>query len=132
VTGRALKPDDIAGLSDIYPDGNFKAATGSISGRVTKGGDGLFGAHVVAFDPATGHLIANLTLNDQGQFSIAGLTPGPHIIRVEPLDDADLDSYFDTSITTVDLDFRVSFLDRLVVVPRGGDSGAIAITVVAK
>jgi hypothetical protein len=132
VTGRMLKPDDIAGVSDIYPDGNFNAATGSISGRVTKGGDGLFGAHVVAFDLATGHLVANLTLNDQGQFSIAGLMPGPHIIRVEPLDDADLDSYFDTSITTVDLDFRVSFLGRLVVVPRGGDSGAIAITVVAK
>ena len=132
VTGRVLKPDDVAGISDIYPDGDFSSATGSISGRVTKGGEGLFGAHVVAFELATGHLIANLTLNDQGQFSIAGLTPGPHIIRVEPLDDADLDSYFDTSITTVDLDFRVSFLDRLVVAPRGGDSGAIEIKVAPK
>ena len=132
VTGRELKPDDVAGISDIYSDGNFNETTGSISGRVTKNGQGLFGAHVVAFNPATGHLVANLSLNDQGQFSIAGLSPGPHIVRVEPLDDADLDSYFDTSITTVDLDFRVSFLDRLVVVPRGGDSGAIEVKVVPK
>jgi hypothetical protein len=132
IAGRELKPDDIAGISDIYPDGGFNTATGSISGRVTKDGQGLFGAHVVAFEPATGHLIANLTLDDEGQFSMAGLTPGPHIVRVEPLDDADLDSYFDTSITTVDLDFRVSFLDRLVVVPRGGDSGAIELKVVRK
>jgi hypothetical protein len=63
---------------------------------------------------------------------MAGLSPGPHIIRVEPLDDADLDSFFDTSLDTVDLDFRVSFLNRLVVVPRGGDSGAIEIKVVPK
>jgi len=132
ITGRELKPDDIAGISDVYPDGGFNASTGSISGRVTKNGQGLFGAHVVAFEPATGHLIANLSLNDQGQFSIAGLSPGPHIIRVEPLDDADLDSYFDTSVTTVDLDFRVGFFDRLVVVPRGGDSGAIEVKVVPK
>jgi hypothetical protein len=132
ISGRALKADDIAGISDIYPDGGFNTTTGSLSGRVTKDGQGLFGAHVVAFEPATGRLIANLTLNDQGQFSIAGLSPGPHIVRVEPLDDADLNSYFDTSLTTVDLDFRVSFLDRLVVVPRGGDSGAIEVKVVRK
>jgi hypothetical protein len=132
ITGRVLKADDIAGISDLYPDGDFNSTTGSISGRVTKDGLGLFGAHVVAFDPANGRLVANLTLDDQGQFSIAGLSPGPHIVRVEPLDDANLDSYFDTSLTTVDLDFRVSFLNRLVVVPRGGDSGAIEVKVVRK
>jgi hypothetical protein len=32
---------------------------------------------------------ANFTLTHDGQFSIAGLRPGPHVIRVEPLDDAD-------------------------------------------
>jgi hypothetical protein len=132
ISDRVLKADDIAGISDLYPAGDFNAKTGSISGRVTKDGQGLFGAHVVAFDPASGGLVANFTLNQQGQFSIAGLSPGPHIIRVEPIDDADLDSFFDTAATTVDLDFRVSFLNRLVVVPRGGDSGAIEVKVVRK
>ena len=132
ISDRVLRDDDIAGISDLYPAGDFSAATGSISGLVTRDGQGLFGAHVVAFDPATGRLVGNLTLNQQGQFSIAGLRPGPHIVRVEPLDDADLDGFFDTTKTTVDLDFRVSFLDRLVVVPRGGDSGTVEVKVVRK
>jgi matrixin/carboxypeptidase family protein len=131
ITGRVLKADDIAGMSDVYPDGDF-AQAGSISGRVTRNGQGLFGAHVLAFNPATGALVANFTLNQQGQFSIAGLSPGPHIVRVEPLDDADGDSFFDTSVQTVDVDFRVGFYNRLVVVPRAGDSGAIEIKVVRK
>jgi hypothetical protein len=59
------------------------------------------------------------------------LSPGPHVIRLEPLDDADVTSFFSES-TQVDLDFRVTFFDRLVVVPRGGDSGSIELKVVAK
>ena len=63
---------------------------GSLSGRVTKDGQPLFGAHVVAFNPATGAMVGSFTLNAQGQFSIGGLSPGPHVVRVEPLDDADI------------------------------------------
>jgi hypothetical protein len=132
ISDRVLKPDDIAGISDLYPAGDFATAMGSLSGRVTKDGQGVFGAHVVAFDPVSGTLVANFTLDQQGQFSIAGLSPGPHIVRVEPVDDADLNSFFDTSATTVDLDFGVAFLNRLVVVPRGGDSGAVEVKVVHK
>jgi matrixin len=130
VSARTLRADDIAGISDLYPDGTF-SETGSVSGQVTRNGLGVFGAHIVAFDPADGSLVGNFSLDDRGRFSIAGLSPGPHIIRLEPLDDADVTSFFSES-TTVDLDFRVSFFDRLVVVPRGGDSGAIALQVVGK
>jgi len=129
--GRTLKADDIAGISDLYPASGSAATLGTVSGRVTKNGAGVFGAHVVAFDPATGSMVANFTLNANGQFSIGGLSPGPRVIRVEPLDDAELDSFFDPS-RQVDLDFRVAFSDRVVIVPRGGDSGEIAIAVVAK
>jgi hypothetical protein len=130
-TGRTLRADDIAGISDLYPDGDFASATGSISGRVTKDGQGLFGAHVVAFDPANGTMVANFALNAQGEFSMAGLSPGPHVVRVEPIDDADLDSFFDPA-RTIDIDFRVTYHDRLVVVPRGADSGSIEVKVVRK
>jgi hypothetical protein len=130
-TGRTLRADDIAGISDLYPDGDFESTTGSLSGRVTKNGQGLFGAHVVAFDPANGTMVANFALNAQGEFSIAGLQPGPHVVRVEPIDDADLDSFFDPN-RTVDIDFRVTYHERLVIVPRGADSGSIEIKVVAK
>ncbi len=132
IAARTLKADDIAGISDLYPDGAFSQATGSISGTVTKGGTPLFGAHVIAFDPATATMVAGFTLDRQGQFSINGLSPGPHILRVEPLDDADIESFFDVSGGPVDINFRVAFADRVVVVPRGGDSGAVALTVVPK
>ena len=46
-------------------------------------------------------------------------------------DDAEIDSFFDTS-RTVDLDFRVTFSDRAVVVPRAGDSGEIGVQVARK
>jgi hypothetical protein len=131
VSGRTLRADDIAGISDVYPDGGFNATTGSVSGRVTHNGNGVFGAHIVAFDPGNGSLVGNFSLNSQGRFSIGGLSPGPHIIRVEPLDDADIESFFNSS-SNVDLDFRVTFLNRLVVVPRGGDSGSVEIAVVGK
>jgi Matrixin/Carboxypeptidase regulatory-like domain len=130
IVGRTLKADDIAGISDLYPDGDF-AQNGSISGRVTKDGQPLFGAHVVAFDPSRGSMVGTFTLNEQGQFSVAGLAPGPHILRVEPLDDADLDSFFE-STRIVDLAFRVTYHDQLVVVPRRGDSGTVNVEVVSK
>ena len=93
--GRTLTADDIAGVSDIYPDGGFRETTGSIEGRVTKNGKGVFGAHVVAYHLQTGALVGNFTLDDAGSFVIAGLQEGPHLLRVEPLDDAEVESFFD-------------------------------------
>jgi hypothetical protein len=131
IAARTLKADDIAGISDLYPESEFQRSSGSISGHVTKDGQGIFGAHVVAFDIARGSLVGSFSLNADGQFSIASLSPGPHVIRVEPLDDADVDSFFEET-RTVDIDFRVAFVDRVVVVPKGGDSGEIAVKVVRK
>jgi len=131
ISGRSLQPDDIAGISDLYPDGGFNDKTGSVSGRITKNGQGVFGAHVVAFDPKTGQMVGNFSLSTDGEFSIAGLQPGPHVLRVEPIDDADTDSFFDSSEPT-DLNFRTAYHDRLIIVPQGGDSGTVAIAVVPK
>lgn len=130
IAGRTLKADDIAGISDIYPTGDFSTA-GSVSGRITRNGQGLYGAHITAFDPATGTIVGGFALTTRGDFSIAGLSPGPKVIRVEPLDDADIDSFFDSS-QPLDLDFRVLLSDRLVVVPKGGDSGAVELQVARK
>ena len=130
IASRTLKADDIAGISDLYPDGDF-ANDGSVSGRVTKNGTGVFGAHVIAFDPATRKMVAGFTLTANGEFSIGGLSPGPKVIRVEPLDDADTDSFFDPE-RTIDVNFRVLLYNRLVVVPHGGDSGSIELPVVSK
>ena len=130
-SGRALRADDIAGISDLYPDAGFDKEAGSISGRITRDGRGVFGAHIVAFNPATGALVGNFSLDTQGRFSIAGLTRGLYIVRVEPLDDADVESFFESDPPT-DTDIRAVFYGRLVGVPPGGDSGAIEIKVVGK
>ncbi len=131
IADRSLKADDIAGISDIYGTSTFSRELGSVSGRVTKSGRGVQGAHVVAFNPKTGKLVGGFTLNEAGDFVIAGLEPGPQILRAEPLDDGDVTSFFDDDFD-VDLDFRVTFYDRIVAVPRGGGARDIEIKVTAK
>lgn len=128
---RSPRADDIAGLSDIYGNDQFRKATGSISGRVTKNGAGVAGAHVVAFNPATGKLVATFTLSEDGAFVIAGLEPGLHLLRVEPLDDADAASFLETSFA-VDTNFKVAFHNRILTVPRGATARDVNVAVVAK
>jgi hypothetical protein len=129
--GRSLREDDRAGVSDIYPNSAYRRERGSISGRVIKNGTGVLGAHVVAFNPRTGRMVGGFSLNAQGQFVIGGLEPGPHVLRVEPLDDGDVDSFFDLTLD-IDVNFRAKFHDRLAVVPRGGGVNDIEIRVESK
>jgi hypothetical protein len=128
---RVLQPDDIAGVSDLYPAGNFRERTGAARGRVVRNGTGILGAHVVAFNPETGALIAGFSLNRDGEFQIAGLSPGPHVVRVEPLDDADVESFFGRS-DPVDASFAVTVYDRLFVAPAGGVGERFVVTVRSK
>lgn len=118
VADRVLQPDDIAGVSDLYPDGNVENSTGGVHGRVRHGSAPARGAHVIAFNPRTRELIGGFALGEDGEFQILGLTPGPYVVRVEPLDDADIDSFF--TLEDVDIDFLVTFYPRLVVAPSGG------------
>jgi len=131
ISGRALKADDIAGVSDLYAAPSFNRDTGSISGKVTRAGTGVLGAHIVAFDTRTKTLIGGFSLSDDGTFVIAGLDPGPHILRVEPLDDGDIESFFDATLN-IDVNFKPQFYNKIVVVPRGGGTGNVELKVVAK
>ena len=89
------------------------------------------GAHVVAFNSRTGVLVGGFSLDTNGAFVIAGLKPGPYVLRAEPLDDGDLNSFFDSNFE-VDLDFRVTFHDRVVAVPEGGGARGVEIKVMPK
>lgn len=131
ILGRTLKADDIAGIGDIYPSSSYTRNTGSISGKVTKSGKGVLGAHVTAFDLRTKTLVGGFTLSDDGSFVIAGLDPGPHVLRVEPLDDGDIESFFDLTLN-IDIDFKQQFSDKIVVVPKGGGTSGVEFKVVAK
>jgi hypothetical protein len=129
VSDRVLTPDDIAGISDLYPAGDFRRDTGSISGRVLEGGAGVFGAHVLALNTHTGELISNFSLDQDGSYVIAGLPPGPYVVRVEPIDDLDPSSFFDPTTQPVGGGFAVTYFRNAVVVPAGGNVPGIDIEV---
>jgi Matrixin len=128
---RGLRADDVAGLSDIYGSDAFRTSTGSITGRVTKSGSGVLGAHVVAFNPASGKMIGGFSLTADGSFTIGGLEPGLHVVRAEPLDDGDAGSFIDVS-QPLDLDFKPAIYGRLVSVPRGGTASGVEVKVAAR
>jgi hypothetical protein len=127
---RTLQPDDIAGISALYPDGSFDDDTGAIEGRVRRSGRAVLGAHVAAFSLKDGTLIGGFSLGDQGEFQIKGLAPGAYVIRVEPLDDGDIDSFFEPG--DIDINFQATFYERLAVAPPGGASNSFDVTVRSK
>ena len=131
IEDRTPEADDIAGISDLYPASGFSAQSGAISGKVTLNGSGVFGAHVVAFNSTNGAMVGAFTLSTQGDFAMIGLKPGVYVVRVEPLDDGDIDSFFDDD-NPVNTNFRVAYYNKLVTVPAGGSSGSIEIKVQAK
>jgi hypothetical protein len=65
--------------------------------------------------------------NATGAFRISGLPPGFHVVRAEPLDDAEADSFFSTS--TTDADFLATFHPQLVAAPAGGSDVAVELRV---
>jgi hypothetical protein len=131
IDDRVLRADDIAGIGDVYPAAAF-GDEGSINGRVTKGGKGVFGAHVEAFHTESGKIVGGFSLGIDGSFGIAGLDAGVYVLRVEPLDDADTASFFDPNGTPVELGFRATYLEQLVIVPKGGGAAAVEIKVVPR
>lgn len=126
VVDRVLQADDIAGVLDLY-DAAPAGTLGSIQGKVTKGGQPVYGAHVVAFSLTAGTLTGGFALGDDGGFVIGALPPGPYVLRVEPLDDADVESFFGAG--RVDIDFAVTYAPSLVVVQGGGGTVTPAIEV---
>jgi hypothetical protein len=131
LAGRTLKADDIAGVADLYPDAQFRNRTGSIQGVVTLNGRGVFGAHVVAFSLRTAQLVGAFALNSSGQFLISGLEPGAYVLRVEPLDDAAIDSFFEEG-PPPEVNFRTAFSPLAAIVPAGGTTPSMTVTVPPK
>jgi hypothetical protein len=82
-----LGADDIAGISVLYPAGNYLSTVGSISGTVTLNGNGVNLASVVAIT-ANGPAIATLT-NPDGTYQLDGLPTGKagteYYVYVHPL-----------------------------------------------
>jgi hypothetical protein len=78
-----LAPDDIAGISLLYPAAGYAAKTGRVSGRVTLDGQGVHLASVVAIE-SSGRVVSAISDPD-GSYEIAGLPPGMYYLYVHPL-----------------------------------------------
>jgi len=79
---RPLDADDIAAVSLLYPR-NLASRTGTITGTVTAGGQGVHMASVMAVRPG-GSAVSALT-NPDGTYRIDGIPPGSYFICVQPL-----------------------------------------------
>lgn len=100
--------DDFAGLNRVYPLAGIELVTGSISGRVTKNGNPVFGAFVVAVDER-GVLTASAVTRRDGSYELALLPPGRYALYVEPLDGPTVAAHVADSVfveSRIDADFR--------------------------
>ena len=98
-----------------------------ISGRVVRNGTGVHrrACHRLQPEDRCDHR----RLRDRRGRRVSDRRPdaGAHVIRVEPLDDADIDSFFSPS--GIDVDFQVTLFPRLVVAPAGGASDRFDVSV---
>ena len=79
---RPLAPDDIAGISMLYPAAGFAATTGSITGQVLLNGKAVNMASVVALSE-NGTSIGTLS-NPDGSYRIDGVPPGDYYVYTQP------------------------------------------------
>jgi hypothetical protein len=86
VSGSAtLSVDDAAGIAFLYPAASFAQITGTLAGKITLQGSGIFAAHVVAIDANTGDAVLDGLTAPDGTYSLVGLPPGTYNVLVLPL-----------------------------------------------
>jgi hypothetical protein len=95
---RPITPDDVAGISVLYPAAAFAGSTGTLRGRVTAttGAQGVNMASVVVISPS-GPAISNLS-NPDGTYEVRGIPPGVYYVYVHPLPPADTTTPYPDSI----------------------------------
>lgn len=81
-----LAPDDVTGVSLLYPTNGFPSGLGSVTGTVTLSGNGINLASVVVLS-TNGTAISAFTDPD-GTFQIQGIPPGQYYVYAHPLPSA--------------------------------------------
>ncbi|MGH9397269.1 MAG: matrixin family metalloprotease [Terriglobia bacterium] len=84
VPTRILSVDDAIGIGSIYPSSNFATVTGTLSGTVKLGGQGIFASHVVVIDTNSGNAVTDGLTNADGTYSIF-VPPGQYNVVALPL-----------------------------------------------
>jgi hypothetical protein len=88
---QTLEPDDIAAISELYPEPTFSTSFASIEGTVTECGstEGITGANVRAVNISNPNIqltrFTGYDGNESGRFRINGLPPGSYRLLIEPM-----------------------------------------------
>ena len=82
-----LSSDEITAVRSLYGRADWASRQGTLQGRVTLNGAGVYGA-VVSVEDAAGNLTAGTVTGSAGAYSLPALPPGTYRARVTPLDPA--------------------------------------------
>ncbi len=88
---QSLEPDDLAGVSFLYPAAGYQQSVGSIAGQVRDfDQQSLFGTHIKAENLDTGELFSTVSGAEPsaatiGHYRLHGLTPGRYRLSLAPI-----------------------------------------------
>ena len=115
---QSLEPDDIAGVSFLYPAIGYQASVGSITGQVRNfDQQPLFGTHIKAENLDTGELFSTVSGADPsaatlGHYQLHGLTPGRYRLSLAPIVGAINEENFGGIFTDFATGFPAEFYDN--------------------
>ena len=115
---QSLEPDDIAGISFLYPAVGYQDSVGSIAGQVRDfDQQPLFGTHIKAENLDTGELFSTVSGADPssvtvGHYRLHGLTPGHYRLGLAPIIGAINEENFGGIFTDFATGFPSEFYDN--------------------
>jgi len=117
--GSSLEPDDLAGISMLYPAPGYLATVGTISGQVIDLDDTpLFGTHLIAENLDTGERISTVSgaypgAASKGHYTLRGLTPGSYRLLLSPIEGAITEENFGGIFSDFAADFPAEYYDNV-------------------
>ncbi len=103
-----LTADEIAFVTEVYPEAGVPGTLGAISGNVTlAAGGAVNGALVTAIDSSTGVAVGSVT-GANGAYTIAAVPPGRYILYVEPMDGPPVPADFTSAVSDVNTAFSTA------------------------
>lgn len=115
---QSLEPDDIAGVSFLYPAVGYPDSVGSIAGQVRDfDQQPLFGTHIKAENLDTGELFSTVSgagpnAVTVGHYRLHGLTPGSYRLSLAPIAGAINEENFGGIFTDFTTGFPAEFYDN--------------------
>ncbi len=100
IRNRTLEPDDEAGASSTYPEASFHSSFGGVAGKVSRGGQPVFGAWVLAIDASGRSPSVAAISNREGGYTIEGLPPGSYYLFAFRADASVMGSYYQAADTS--------------------------------